>query len=515
MGLLDFMDNTDPAALTALAGGLLSGRGFAQSAVAGVGGYQQALLAAKQRALAEEELRSKMALQKAQTDDALSQSDQRKAAVQKAVALQAMTDGLLGGGSQTAGSGISLGGVTQAMPTRQPTLAGASIDDIARLKAFGGPDLLDLFKAAQSGVEMKPGSFYRKPGQSDEYISDPTKGVGFNNGVVSVMPGALGTQAALAGGLATATESAKAPYTIIKGYDSVKGAPIDTTVQILLDKLRGPQAQAAGGMQVQPALGQQARTQPQVLEQDLAMQQILSDMSKRGTSRANYELAQPGGGVSRGTIDVSKPSPTDSNLNGVQSGPGLSDKWEYDAKRGLMVNALGQTKPLVNQEGGQIGSPHNADQAMNSRQLMATMDTVKTLLGKDPTASGIGTAVDSAATLFGLTPKGAEAADGLRAASGWMTSHVPRMEGPQSDKDRQMYLEMAGKVGDSTLPVARRMAALQTVEELTKRYQHLNPAMAAVQDTAPSNRATVVRTGKDASGRRVSQMSDGSISYAD
>lgn len=79
MGLLDFMDNTDPAALTALAGGLLSGRGFAQSAVAGVSGYQQALLAAKQRALAEEELRAKMALQAAQTQETLDQSLLRKA----------------------------------------------------------------------------------------------------------------------------------------------------------------------------------------------------------------------------------------------------------------------------------------------------------------------------------------------------------------------------------------------------------------------------------------------------
>ena len=79
MGLLDFMDNTDPAALTALAGGLLSGRGFAQSAVAGVSGYQQALLAAKQRALAEEELRAKIALQAAQTQETLDQSLLRKA----------------------------------------------------------------------------------------------------------------------------------------------------------------------------------------------------------------------------------------------------------------------------------------------------------------------------------------------------------------------------------------------------------------------------------------------------
>ena len=79
MGLLDALDSADPAALSALSRGLLSGRGFAQGAAMGVDGYQSAMLAARQRALAEEEVRQKMALQAAQVLEVQQQAELRRA----------------------------------------------------------------------------------------------------------------------------------------------------------------------------------------------------------------------------------------------------------------------------------------------------------------------------------------------------------------------------------------------------------------------------------------------------
>jgi len=92
-----------------------------------------------------------------------------------------------------------------------------------------------------------------------------------------------------------------------------------------------------------------------------------------------------------------------------------------------------------------------------------------------PTESGVGTAYDYAASLIGASPKGAKQADQLRAIGGALVSKVPRMEGPQSDFDVKNYREMAGRVGDSSLPIARRIAALESVKELWEKYERLNP----------------------------------------
>jgi hypothetical protein len=76
--------------------------------------------------------------------------------------------------------------------------------------------------------------------------------------------------------------------------------------------------------------------------------------------------------------------------------------------------------------------------------------------------------------LTGTSPKGAAEADKLRVIGGILTSKVPRMEGPQSNVDVQLYRETAGQVGDATLPRSRRLAALDTVERLLAKYEKFN-----------------------------------------
>jgi hypothetical protein len=112
-----------------------------------------------------------------------------------------------------------------------------------------------------------------------------------------------------------------------------------------------------------------------------------------------------------------------------------------------------------------------------------------------PTQSGIGAAVDYAASIFGATPKGAKTADKLKVAGGSLVSKVPRFEGPQSDKDTAYYKEVAGRIGDPTMPIERRLAALDEVEniwgqfEAGKKYGFFAPTgpsgQAAPAGTAP------------------------------
>ena len=102
--------------------------------------------------------------------------------------------------------------------------------------------------------------------------------------------------------------------------------------------------------------------------------------------------------------------------------------------------------------------------------LGETISSAKRLLGERPTASGIGNIYDNVSGFFGATPAGAEAAQALKAVGGALVSKMPRMEGPQSDRDTQNYKEMAGLVGDPTIPIPRRLAALKEVEKLWQKY---------------------------------------------
>lgn len=100
-----------------------------------------------------------------------------------------------------------------------------------------------------------------------------------------------------------------------------------------------------------------------------------------------------------------------------------------------------------------------------------------------PTSSAVGSGIDTVAGWFGTAPKGAAEADQLRSIGGALVAKMPRMEGPQSDKDVQLYREMAGQLGDSSLPISRRLAALKTVRDLYAKYERQQPQ---TQGAAPS-----------------------------
>lgn len=162
----------------------------------------------------------------------------------------------------------------------------------------------------------------------------------------------------------------------------------------------------------------------------------------------------------------------------------------FDHRTGRMVpavNAAGQpirkstSDPTLQGDiaGAKKAGQAKAERAINMAGLGATIKEAEDLLsgasGKAlPTGSGVGTLVDAAAGLVGANPSGAAEAQTMKAIGGALTSKMPRMEGPQSDKDTQLYREMAAVVGDSTVPRERRAAALQKVKELWGKYEHLN-----------------------------------------
>jgi hypothetical protein len=143
----------------------------------------------------------------------------------------------------------------------------------------------------------------------------------------------------------------------------------------------------------------------------------------------------------------------------IGDSPKLSDRNKMEVKRQFNMQGIGATI-------------QQAEDLLNGIERLPGGVTKST---SKPTGSGVGAAVDFAGGLVGLSPAGSVQAQQLEAVGGALTAKMPRMEGPQSDKDTMLYKQMAAMVGDRTVPVDRRLAALQTVKDLWAKYERLNP----------------------------------------
>ncbi len=105
----------------------------------------------------------------------------------------------------------------------------------------------------------------------------------------------------------------------------------------------------------------------------------------------------------------------------------------------------------------------------DAKEALALIATAKEIIPKS-TGSYLGAGVDQAARLFGASTGGDTAAAQLKALEGALVSKMPKMSGPQSDKDVLLYKQMAGEIGDPTIPQSRKLAALQVIEQIQQRH---------------------------------------------
>ncbi len=141
----------------------------------------------------------------------------------------------------------------------------------------------------------------------------------------------------------------------------------------------------------------------------------------------------------------------------------------------------------VTQQGAPIQSK-DSKPAANTRMagdMQTNIATARELL-KKATGSPVGALVDKTVALTGKSTEGADATAALETLGGWMTANVPRMEGPQSDKDTTLYRQMAGDVSNPAKPISQRLAALDILEKLGQKYlpggaQYTPPAPVATR----------------------------------
>jgi hypothetical protein len=105
----------------------------------------------------------------------------------------------------------------------------------------------------------------------------------------------------------------------------------------------------------------------------------------------------------------------------------------------------------------------------DAQSVIELLDVARPLIGKSTSSYG-GAAVDQVARVFGASTEGSAAAAQLKALEGSLVSKMPKMSGPQSDKDVLLYKQMAGQIGDVTIPAENKLAAMQVIEEINRRY---------------------------------------------
>lgn len=116
----------------------------------------------------------------------------------------------------------------------------------------------------------------------------------------------------------------------------------------------------------------------------------------------------------------------------------------------------------------------NPSKVADAKEALALLDQGDSLI-KGATGSTIGAGVDSLAQAFGVATPGSIKAQQLKALEGALIAKMPKMSGPQSDKDVMLYRQMAGLIGDDTVPYERKAAAMQTVRDIQERYAGMTP----------------------------------------
>jgi hypothetical protein len=139
---------------------------------------------------------------------------------------------------------------------------------------------------------------------------------------------------------------------------------------------------------------------------------------------------------------------------------------------------------------GKSAKPDAATQKVTDAQDVLSLLDEATPLLDSATHSYIGNAVDHGLRAVGMSTPGAQSAARLKAIEGLLVSKMPKMSGPQSDKDVLLYRQMAGQIGDATMPTETRKAALDTIRKINQRYASGGQASPLLQ-AAPSNAPTV------------------------
>jgi hypothetical protein len=175
-----------------------------------------------------------------------------------------------------------------------------------------------------------------------------------------------------------------------------------------------------------------------------------------------------------------------------QSMPGipLMSKAQEVAQVGQAENAVALARDLAKN----AQSPEAQQKISDAQGVIGLLDEASPYIGS-ATGSTVGNIRDAALGIVGRSTSAGQDAARLAAIGGQLVAKQPKMSGPQSDKDVQLYREMAGRIGDPTVPPEVKQAAADTIRKLNEKYLQQNQggmAAGALQKTRGGSKTTTL-----------------------
>jgi hypothetical protein len=215
---------------------------------------------------------------------------------------------------------------------------------------------------------------------------------------------------------------------------------------------------------------------PEVPKRDIrAVGGTLLEVPQEGDPRVLYRAPE------KPTAPQAAPKPGyGSPQPGVNPQTGKPDQFVVDDMGG--VKWLGVSPVPSAQES--TATVAATKKAQSSKDVLAILDEAEPIISQ-ATGSYGGYVADQAARIFGASTDGAKATAKLKALQAALMLKMPRMEGPQSNLDVQMYREAAGQIGDPTVPADTKLAAVQSIRSLNEKYAGVAPSGGAKPPSGP------------------------------
>lgn len=195
---------------------------------------------------------------------------------------------------------------------------------------------------------------------------------------------------------------------------------------------------------------------------------LLEEDKKNGTNRAGLYLEMkrnPNFSVQK--INEVPTSVLQSVAGGVKTAP-LSDLQTTASAAETVKQAEGRGAKVGGMEGEITGTiEKKGAEAVAGGNILDIADPLIDVA----TGSTAGNAVDAVTSFFGHATDGAQAAAQLQVLQAGLMMNQPRMEGPQGEKDVELYQKAAGQIGDPKVPKDIKKAAVKTIRQLQQKYK--------------------------------------------
>jgi hypothetical protein len=265
-------------------------------------------------------------------------------------------------------------------------------------------------------------------------------------------------------GLSTPAQNVQAVYGAAGAGQQGKQAATTGVQQPALPPMAGqPQFQPASQMQQPQAMPAQGQAVPQAAQTRpaQAQPQVTAQASPQGGVKLTPQRVGGGGGTAP---IVQQPGESFASFEQRKKANDEAIQADIQARKELRV---AEQKPPAEARGKvEAKDVNNQAFADSSYSLIKPIsDEIKRSTG-----SGIGAGVDVLAGKLGASTKGAQSIAKLEVLSYPILANVPRFEGPQSDYDVQLYRQAAGDFANASKPVATRLAALDAMVSILKKY---------------------------------------------